>query len=249
MPRELTVHLLPTLFEPSNLRGGIAVVVDILRASTTITHALANGASRIIPCETIEDALATRAELGEDCLLGGERGGEIIEGFDLGNSPTAYSRAAVSGRTVAFTTTNGTRALLRSAEASRVLVGAFANLDAVVNLLKSGDEPVHLVCAGTDGFVSTEDTLFAGAVCEQLESASEFDLNDSAQLARNHWRKCSDSDETLLNAVLSGRGGQNVTRLGLGDDIRVALSRNGFDLVPEFLPQSRAIAISRTPLR
>jgi 2-phosphosulfolactate phosphatase len=243
MPRELTVHLLPTLFEPSNFRGGIAVVIDILRASTTITHALANGAERIIPCETIEEA-RTAATRIDGCLLGGERGGEIIKGFDLGNSPTAYSRPAVAGRPVAFTTTNGTRALLRSSEAKRILVGAFANLDAVVRLLEEGDEPIHLVCAGTDGFVSTEDTLFAGAVSNSLESSREFSLNDSARLARSHWKECSKSDESLFEAILAGRGGQNVDRIGLIDDIRVAASRNGFDLVPEFLPQSRAITVA-----
>ena len=156
----------------------------------------------------------------------------------------AYSREAVAGRTVAFTTTNGTRALLRSAAASRVLVGSFANLDAVVSLLKSSDEPVHLVCAGTDGFVSTEDSLFAGAVCDQLESAGDFGLNDSGRLALNHWRQSSDSNESLFEAMLAGRGGQNVNRLGLIEDIRVAASRNGFDLVPEFLPQSREITVA-----
>lgn len=244
MPCELTVHLLPSLFEPSNLRGGIAVVIDILRASTTITHALANDASQIIPCETVNEARRLREERGKSLLLGGERGGEIIDGFDLGNSPTAYSRDAVAGRTVAFTTTNGTRALLRSAEAGRILVGSFANLDAVVRLLTDSDEAVHLVCAGTDGFISTEDTLFAGAVCEALESGGEHIVNDSARLAWNHWKQCSDSDDALFEAILTGRGGQNVNRLGLVEDIRVAASRNGFDLVPEFLPQSRAITVA-----
>jgi len=248
MPRELTVHLLPSLFEASNLRGGIAVVIDILRASTTITHALANDASQIIPCETVDEA-HLRAERGESLLLGGERGGEIIDGFDLGNSPTAYSQDAVAGRTVAFTTTNGTRALLRSAQAARILVGSFANLNAVVSLLTSSEEPIHLVCAGTDGFISTEDTLFAGAVCDALDLAGEFTMNDSARLAWSHWKQCSNSDEALFEAILAGRGGQNVNRLGLVEDIRVAASRNGFDLVPEFLPQSRAITVSKWTLR
>lgn len=244
MPRELTVHLLPSHFEPSNLRGGIAVVIDILRASTTVTHALANDASQIIPCETVDEARSLRDERGESLLLGGERGGEIIDGFDLGNSPTAYSRDAVAGRTVAFTTTNGTRALLRSAQAARILVGSFANLNAVVRLLTSSQEPIHLVCAGTDGFISTEDTLFAGAVCDALDSAGEFTMNDSARLAGSHWKRCSNSDEALFEAILAGRGGQNVNRLGLVEDIRVATTRNGFDLVPEFLPQSRAIKVA-----
>ena len=243
MTRQLTVHLLPSLFEPSNLRGGIAVVIDILRASTTITYALANGARQIIPCETIDEACAARAEIGDDCLLGGERGGKIIDGFDLGNSPTAYSRDAVAGRTVAFTTTNGTRALLRSAEAARIFVGALANLGAVVQRL-AGEEPVHLVCAGTDGFVSTEDTLFAGAVCDALMWHGGFELNDSARLAWSHWKACSGSEDALHEAILAGRGGQNVQRLGLGEDIRVAATLNGFDLVPEFLPQSRAITVA-----
>jgi len=242
MSRKLAVHLLPTLFEPADLQGGIAVMIDVLRASTTITHALAGGAAQVIPCRTVDEARSIRAAT-DDCLLGGERGGEILPGFDLGNSPAAYARDMVGGRTIVFTTTNGTRALFRSAQAARILVGSFANLDAVARLLESSDRPVHLVCAGTDGFVSTEDTLFAGAVCDQLGSRADFALNDSARLAQSHWRGCSGTEGALFEAVLAGRGGQNVSRLGMAEDIRVATSRNGFDLVPEFLPQSRAVTL------
>ncbi|MFP6764807.1 MAG: 2-phosphosulfolactate phosphatase [Planctomycetaceae bacterium] len=242
MTRQLTVHLLPSLFEPADLQGGTAVMIDVLRASTTITHALAGGAAQIVPCSTIDEAQAIRTAT-DGCLLGGERGGEIIPGFDLGNSPAAYARDVVSGQTIAFTTTNGTRALLRSSQAAQILVGTFPNLDAVVGHLESADRPVHLVCAGTDGFVSTEDTLFAGAVCDRLELKADFVFNDAARLAQSHWQVCSRTEEALFKAILAGRGGQNVNRLGAVEDIRAATSRNGFDLVPEFLPQSRAIVL------
>jgi len=242
MSRTLSVHLLPALFEPADLRDGIAVMVDVLRASTTITHALAGGAAQMIPCGTIDEARTIRSQ-ATNSLLGGERGGRIIPGFDLGNSPASYSADVVSGRTIAFTTTNGTLALLRSRQAARILVGTFPNLDAVVKCLESTDRPVHLVCAGTDGFISTEDTLFAGAVCDHLKSKADFECNDAARLAQSHWQTCSRTEESLFESILAGRGGQNVNRLGAVEDIRAATARNGFDLIPEFLPQSGAITL------
>ena len=208
MPRKLTVHLLPTLFEPSQLAGGIAVVIDVLRATTTIAYTLKNGARSIIPCASIEEAMAQRLlksksakplETSGELLLGGERGGEPIAGFDLSNSPSEWSHAAVTDREIAFTTTNGTHALLRSAWAEQIITGAFANLQAVVNCLKRNSEPVHLVCAGTGGKVSTEDCLFAGAVIDRLlneslpaDGASEgrFELGDAAFLVLSHWTDC-----------------------------------------------------------
>lgn len=118
------------------------------------------------------------------------------------------------------------------------------NLDSVVRLLEASDRPVHLVCAGTDGFVSTEDSLFAGAVCDMLSSHGEYAFNDSAMLARHHWIHCSKSEDSLFEAILCGRGGQNVNRLGLIEDIRVASSRNRFREVPEWHPRRGFISLA-----
>src|SRR5438874_11853400 len=123
--RQIDVYLLPALVEPAELAGKTVVVIDVLRATTTIITALANGATQVIPCLEIDEARKAAADFGSPAILGGERGGRPIAGFDLGNSPAEYSREQVAGKTVVFTTTNGTRALLRCKAARRVLLGAF----------------------------------------------------------------------------------------------------------------------------
>lgn len=257
MTRHLNVHLLPSLFEPSDLEGGIAVVIDVLRATTTIAYALEHGALGIIPCESIEEAVAqrdikrdegnsARAD-SERMLLGGEREGEPISGFDLSNSPSEWTSEAVSNREIAFTTTNGTRALLRSTKAARIVTGAFANLRAVVDFLSAESRPVHLVCAGTVGKVSTEDSLFAGAIvdhllrCQPEDGEAVWELCDASRLVLAHWKEAAESHDGLFHAMKSGSGGRNLMRLDLEADIRMAAMLDQVDLVPEYLPQSRRI--------
>src|SRR5690606_7749604 len=127
---------------------------DVLRATTTIVEALAAGAASVAPCLTIDDARQRRAELdGGEAILGGERGGRPIEGFDLGNSPAEYTAQRVSGRSVVLTTTNSTKALLHCRAASEILVAGFVNLSVVVERLRdvSRTLAINIVCAGTDG--------------------------------------------------------------------------------------------------
>ncbi len=219
-PRRIDVYLLPALVEPEQLAGQTVGVIDILRATTTIIHALAAGAVQVVPCLEIDVArLLAAGEFPGSAVLGGERGGLPISGFDLGNSPRDYTRERVGGKTVVFTTTNGTRALIRCKAARRVLIGAFVNLSAVCRELM--DEPnVALVCAGTNGHVTREDALFAGALASELasggramasggramasggrgtdgaaggppEANSDSILNDQAELAADAWRSCT----------------------------------------------------------
>ncbi|NJN83930.1 MAG: 2-phosphosulfolactate phosphatase, partial [Caldilineaceae bacterium] len=165
MTQLLNVHLLPSLMEASSLQGSTAVIIDILRASSTMITALDHGALQVIPCGTPDAARRVRDELGADAvLLGGERGGVRIEGFDCGNSPLEYPASRVAGKTIAFTTTNGTHALLQAAAANQILIGAFMNRTAVVDRLHAEHLPIHLICAGTDGEITGEDVLFAGAI-------------------------------------------------------------------------------------
>src|SRR5580704_17722366 len=156
------IYPLPANIEPGDLAGGVAVVIDVLRASTTIIVALANGAARVIPCGLVDMArsVAAEDETG-NTLTGGERGGVKIDGFDLDNSPASYTRERVAGKTIAFTTTNGTATLLKTEGAVRVLIGTFVNRKAVVETLRADGRPVHLICAGTDGRLTSEDLLGA----------------------------------------------------------------------------------------
>jgi 2-phosphosulfolactate phosphatase len=236
--REVRVHLLPSLAPPGRLAGGIAVVIDVLRATTTIVHALAAGCVAVIPCAEIADARRQAKALpGGRVILGGERGGEKVKGFDHGNSPREYTPAVCKGATLVMTTSNGTRALLRAAEADRVLVAAFVNYSAVCEQLAGDGPPVHIVCAGSDGEPSLEDTLLAGALVDDLCEAGEVTLNDSARLA---WDCFENHGRMLPGALLVGTHGEKLRALGYEADILTAAEVDQFALVPE---------LRRDPLR
>ncbi|MEO1999848.1 MAG: 2-phosphosulfolactate phosphatase [Planctomycetaceae bacterium] len=252
MSRRVEVHLLPTLYAPSHLRGGIAVVIDVLRASTTISTALSCGATHMIPCQSINDARHRARDNTDDNqpLLGGERQGTIIDGFDLDNSPENYTRARIGGRGIVFTTTNGTRALLQSTEAERVLIGSFVNLNAVLARLLDGDQAIHLVCAGTDGEISAEDVLFAGAVCRGLLTAGVEPIpHDAARLALEFFDANSGRPQEFLRALTCGRGADNLERLGLQRDIQFAATWDRTSLVPEYLAGEHQIRAMLEPER
>ncbi len=249
MKRDVKVHLLPTLFEPADVRGGVAVIIDVLRASTTITHALANGAARILPCGEVEEARQIASGLDPDEVrLGGEREGVLIEGFHFDNNPLAYTPAAVAGKTIVFTTSNGTRALLRAAGADRVLIGSFVNLQGIVNQLQNDPRPVHLVCAGTKGSITIEDSLCAGAIVDRL-LATEQESNpwndDQLQLALALFRQHSVTPESFRQAMRSGFGGRNCVRLGFDEQIDLAGTYDLFEIVPEYNVATKSIEIPR----
>jgi 2-phosphosulfolactate phosphatase len=220
-------------------------VIDLLRASTTIVQALAAGAEAVIACEEVDEARRTAASLGSAApvLLGGERGGVRIDGFDLGNSPLEYTRERVGGRTIVFTTTNGTRAVRRCAEADVIRIGAFTNRRAVLKWLALEHRPVHLVCAGTNGRITAEDCLCAGAFAWQL---IEFDElyepgNDQARIAIDVYHANAGADFNLLEALRNSYGGRNLVALGYEADIEHAARCDLFDIVPECDPQSGRI--------
>jgi 2-phosphosulfolactate phosphatase len=242
MSQSFHVHLLPTLLEADALRGGVAVVIDVLRASTTIVHALANGVAAVIPCESVDEARAAAAGLpAGTTLLGGERGGERIADFDLGNSPFEYTPGVVAGKSVVFTTTNGTRALQRCRAAERVLIGAFVNRAALLRVLQSDGRPVHLICAGTDGHLTAEDILFAGSVASDLVQRSS---DVQTQMAIDFSLARSRDEATFRETIRSSRGGQNLLRLGMAADIERASERDLFDIVPEWSAQANQIVSS-----
>jgi len=236
--REVQVHLLPSLVPPGQLTGTVAVVIDVLRATTTIVHALAAGCVAVRPVAEIDEArkLADSMRAGR-VLLGGERGGKPVDGFDLGNSPREYTAKRCRNATLVLTTTNGTQALLRAAEAERALVAGFVNFSAVCEQLRQDTRPVHIICAGTDGAIALEDTLLAGAMVDHLCDAGEVCLNDGARLA---WDCYETHGRVLLGALEISQGGANLRRLGYDDDIRAAAQIDQFALVPE---------LRRDPLR
>jgi 2-phosphosulfolactate phosphatase len=163
-------------------------------------------------------------------LLGGERDGVPLAGFDLGNSPREYTARLCRGNILVLTTSNGTRALLAARQAERVLVAAFVNYSAVCEQLRQEPRPIHIVCAGTEGEIALEDTLLAGAVVDFLCEAEQVRLNDSARLA---WDCYEHHGRVLLGALEVSKGGAKLRGLGYDDDIRAAAQVDQFHLVPE----------------
>ena len=142
----VSVHLLPSLIPPGGLHGGVAVVIDVLRASTMMVHALVAGCTAVMPCGEVDEARRLAASLpAGSSLLAGERHGVAIEGFDLGNSPGECTPAVCQGKTMVITTTNGTRALLACLDADPVVVGSFVNFAATSQRLLHEARPIHLV--------------------------------------------------------------------------------------------------------
>jgi 2-phosphosulfolactate phosphatase len=215
-PREVRVYLTPAMIPHGAMAGGIAVAIDVLRATTTMLTALAAGAKAIIPCGSIDD---TKAMAGEGVLLAGERGGRAIPGFDLGNSPAEFTATVCKNKTIVTTTTNGTAAILACRPAELVTIGAFVNFSAVCEQLDADARPVHIVCAGTNGEPTLDDTLFAGAVVDHLSATSDVQLNDSARLA---WDSFENHGQILMAALEISAGGEALIKVGLGDDLKLA---------------------------
>ncbi len=232
---QLTVHLLPRTL-PAHFDKSTAVVIDVLRATTTIVAALANGAKSVVPVADVPTAraIARRAE-SEDVLLGGERGGEKIPGFDLDNSPLSYTAQAIEGRHIIFTTSHGTQAITWARVASQVLIASFSNLTAVVQRLAETSGDLHLVCSGTDNLPSIEDSLCAATIAGQLweRRGKPTWVDDTTLMLLELYHACAWSDGAeRLRILTAGRGGQRLTRLGCEHDIARAAEMDTSHLVP-----------------
>ena len=242
----LQVHLLPSHVSPESL-GGVVVVIDQLRASSTIVAALAAGASGIVPCLTTNDALEVRQRLGETVLLGGERHGKLIEGFDLGNSPLEYTPEKVRGRVIAFTTTNGTRALLHSASAAQVIIGCLNNQSdvaaAATRLAVQLKCDLHLLCAGTGGVVCMDDVLAAGAIAESVTRRADIRLSDTAMIAVRAFRDASATG--LDRAMAEAIGGRNLVEIGMAADVTECTRQDIRPLVPLLSASEPVIRVLR----
>ncbi len=182
--------------------------------------------------------MGLRAALApRECVLGGERGGVLIPGFDLGNSPREYTSGRVGGREVIFTTTNGTRAIHAAwaGGASRIVVGCFANLSAVVDAIAPDGRSVHILCAGTNGEVSMEDVLCAGAMVSRLRAASFAHCSDDqSRIAERLYESAAAKPGGVLAALNESHGGRNLVRIGLGGDVGDCAEVDCCPVVPEF---------------
>jgi 2-phosphosulfolactate phosphatase len=199
----------------------VAVVVDVMRATSTIAQALASGYRRVLCCAEIDQARALRAELGDEAVVGGERNAQTIEGFDLGASPREYLEPRAE--TAIMSTTNGTRAILTSAAACKtVLLGSMLNSDAVARAAREAGGDVTIVCAGFQGRFAIDDAYCAGRICDLLNGERTDAAVASGVIARafpNAWEG--------INARTYGPP-------GLEEDLRWCSQENTVDVVPRF---------------
>ncbi len=226
------VFLTPADLDPASVQGAAVAVVDVVRATTTIVEALANGARAIYPVASTEDAVRLAASLGrDDTLLCGERRSVKVEGFDLGNSPGEFEPRAVMGKRLVMSTTNGTAALARVEEADRIVTAAFVNLGAVADTLRQHARVV-VVCAGRGGRFGLDDAVCAGHLLRAL--GGERELNDGARAAWALAGVMAPSVATLA-ATEAGRA---VTAHGFAADLEICAQVDRHTLVPELRDQA-----------
>ena len=205
----------------------IVVVIDVLRATSAITTAFYNGVLKMIPVATVEEALEYK---NNGFMVAAERNGEIVEGFDLGNSPFGYMNSKVKGKTIAITTTNGTQAIEAAKIADRVIIGSFLNLDSVIDYLKTEGKDVLFLCAGWKNKFNLEDTLYAGAVAEKLIYNYSFKTVCDSTLAALDLYKLAKHD--LVSYLANSSHRNRLAKLDLERDIKYCLTPNQCPVVP-----------------
>jgi 2-phosphosulfolactate phosphatase len=226
----------PAVLPPAEWHGRVVVVLDVLRASTTIATALSHGARAVIPVES-SDEVITRSKAFErsEVILAGERKSMRIPGFDLGNSPLEFTPEAVEGKTILFTTSNGTNALLAVQGAREVIVGSFVNFSAVAAMLRAAArEKIDLsfVCAGSEKQFSLEDAVCAGRFVRSLgRRLSQATVNDAARAALTLEKKYGGDLPKMFHAATHGRA---LAEAGFEEDLNACAAVDSHPVVPVY---------------
>lgn len=237
---KLNVFLNPNIkVSEGQYEKSIVVMIDVLRASSTVAAALFNGAKEIIPTENSDQAMRIFGSLDRSIrFIGGEKNNKKPAGFDAGNSPLDYTNDKVDGKTVIFTTTNGSPLFTKAKESKMRLVASFVNFDEILNKLQEIIEnnadnkfdKIDFLCAGSEGQFSYEDSLCAGGLIYHLSKRFEnLDLADSADAVRNLFDFHIDN---LFEFLTSRDHAQNLIQTGFADDLDICLNYNKYPVVP-----------------
>lgn len=230
----LDVHFNGSATGQQDVHDRVVLVIDVLRASTSIAAALANGARAVIPFEGVDDAIMRARSLEKsDVLLAGERKMAPIPGFALGNSPREFTAGIVNGKTIVMTTTNGTAALYHANGAGEVLVGSFANYSAILARLRAAaraDKSITIVCAGTNGRFALEDAICAGRFVRGVARRGiQPVLGDAASVAAMIDRRMG---ADLPAALRDSEHGRALIEAGLGDDVTYCAQIDSHSVIP-----------------
>ena len=229
MKKKLTVDvcLSPLLYPVYHKDDSIVVVIDVLRATSAICTAFQYGAEKIIPVATLEEATEYKKQ---GFLVGAERNGIAIEGFDFGNSPFSYTTKKIKGQTIVISTTNGTQAIEAARGAYKVVIGAFTNVTALCNWLKLQERNVLLLCSGWKNRFNLEDTLFAGAIANILLKGTDVYKSGDGALAAGYLYQSAQNN--LYKYIRHSSHTERLAALGLKKDIKYCFALDQTNVIP-----------------
>lgn len=220
----------PAEVDELSMRGKNVVIIDVLRATSTICTALTNGAKEIIPTPDVESASKIASNLSTDSyLLGGERQGKKIDGFHLGNSPSEYTSEKVAGKTIVFTTTNGTGAIYRSRYASTAIMGSFLNLSSVVQAMKEIGGDWTILCSGQQANFSIEDATCAGMILAKLNTDEGVETDDAGLTCMILYKNFKGN---IFGMMKKSSHGQYLTSIGMKEDLKYCSEVDKLSVIP-----------------
>lgn len=230
---KLNVFLSPVIVDELYFTGKTTVVIDVLRATSTIITAINNGAKEIVPVASVEFAVKVSGGMfGGQTLLGGERNTKKIEGFALGNSPFEYSAEIVSGKSIVFYTTNGTKSIAKAKYSENLLCTSFLNISSVVDYLTSLNKDVEIICSGRNNYFSLEDSVCAGMLVTKLQNHfKDSELNDSAKAAKVLYDQFG---ENILSMLRLTDHGKILIENGFEPDLEYCSNIDMFDTIPYY---------------
>ncbi|HUI31528.1 MAG TPA: 2-phosphosulfolactate phosphatase [Candidatus Acidoferrales bacterium] len=227
---KIEVFFSPAGVDELGMRGKNVVIIDVLRASTTICTALRNGAREVIPAPDIESATKISTNLsGDSHLLGGERQGKKIDGFDLGNSPFEYTPEKVGGKTIIFTTTNGAGAMYKCRYASMALVGGFVNASAVAQTVVDIGGTWTVLCSGRQGGFSIEDATCAGMIIAKVNAVVKVETDDAGLTSVILYNKFK---KGILGMMKQSAHGKYLVSIGFEEDLKFCAEVDNVPVIP-----------------
>ncbi len=239
---KVSVFLSPAEIDKAQLPGSWVVLIDVLRATSTVVTAFHNGARSVRPVANASDARELARVMTPPPLLGGEIGGFRVDGFDLGNSPLEYKGDVVAGRHIILSTTNGTRTLLKVRSAARVFLGAFLNAAHLAAFLeRKKPEQLIFACAGLHGYFSLEDAVCSGYIISHIQDAEL--ANDAAVAVSLLSQKLGQAADAVFDHAFHGR---YLRQNGFEEDLAFCAQRNVFEEIPEFLVETGEIVLAGT---